>query len=265
MFNLSNLDNIGFAYTSSTKWLPESRWLHTTHSEPSVWCVSRIFSPQGNNIICLLQIDYGGLIRLRQHICPRLTRWFFTKSRSSSDGRCQQANPIIAKELTLSKSGRTHKTLHARNRCFNQSAVQGNSMQIYTEFGRVLNRIPQKWGRQLEHLQQLKMFTAYNEVHPKVIRNLAGTGTDDFGIQSVARSRPGCSLHQGASLWKDAPAGAAPGQNTLTWPCKPQHWTLFPSHIQQVHPTTAHTGKRRNSYHTQGIFQGKSSWLRDPT
>ena len=69
-------------------------------------------------------------------------------------------------------------------------------------------------GRHFKHLEQKTMITAYNEVNPKAIRNLPGADACDPEILSVERSRPGCSLHQGASLWNDAPAGAVPGQNT---------------------------------------------------
>ena len=93
------------------------------------------------------------------------------------------------------------------------------------------------------------MITAYKEVHPKVIRNLPGTGAYDSEIQSVERSRPGCSL---PSLWNDAPAGAAPGQKTGTRLCKPQHSTLSPNRTRQVHPITARTRKSRNGYRLQG-------------
>ena len=47
--------------------------------------------------------------------------------------------------------------------------------------------------------------------HKLVRRHLPGTGACDSENRSVERSRPGCSLHQGASSWNDAPAGAAPG------------------------------------------------------
>ena len=66
------------------------------------------------------------------------------------------------------------------------------------------------------------MITAYNKVHPQVLRKKTlGTGACDSEIQSAERIRPGCSLRQGASLWNDAPAGAAPGQKTGTRFCKP--------------------------------------------
>ena len=60
------------------------------------------------------------------------------------------------------------------------------------------------------------MIPAYNEVHPKVLRNLPGTVDCDSEIQSVERSRPACSIHQGATFWNDAPAGADPGRKTGT-------------------------------------------------
>ena len=103
------------------------------------------------------------------------------------------------------------------------------------------------------------MLTAYNEVHPKLIRNLLGTGACDFEIQSVERSRPGCSLHQAASLWNDAPSGAAPGQKTGTRLCRPRDWTPSPNHTRQVHPVTARTKKMRNGHRLQGLFQGRNS------
>ena len=77
------------------------------------------------------------------------------------------------------------------------------------------------------------MITAYNEVHSKTTWNLPGTGACDSGIQCVERSRPGCSIHQGASLLNDAPAGAAPGQKTGTQLCEPQHWNLSRNHIDK--------------------------------
>ena len=76
------------------------------------------------------------------------------------------------------------------------------------------------------------MFAAYNKIHPKVIWNLPGTGACDFKIRSVDRTRPGCCLHQGASLWNDAPAGAAPGQRSGTRVCKPQHWSFSLNHTR---------------------------------
>ena len=94
----------------------------------------------------------------------------------------------------------------------------------------------------------------------EVIRNLPGTGACDFEIQSVERSGPGCSLHQGASLWNDAPAGVAPGTRL----CKLRHWTLSPSHTRQVLPVTARTGKRRNGHRLQGFFQGRNSYFPVP-
>ena len=103
------------------------------------------------------------------------------------------------------------------------------------------------------------MITACNEMHPKLIRSLPGTGAYDSEIQSVERSRPGCPLHQGASLWNEAPAGAAPGQKTGTRLCKPQRWILSPNHTRQVHPVTVRTRKRRNGHRLQGLSQGKNS------
>ena len=103
------------------------------------------------------------------------------------------------------------------------------------------------------------MITVYNEMHPKVIRNLPGTGAYDSEIQSVERSRPGCPLHQGASLWNDAPAGPAPGQKTGTQLCKPQRLIPSPNHTQQVQPVTVRTRKRRNSHRLQGLSQGRNS------
>ena len=103
------------------------------------------------------------------------------------------------------------------------------------------------------------MIFPYNEVHRKVIRNLLGTGVCDFEIQSVERSRQGCSLYQGTSFRNDAPAGAAPGQKTGTRLCKPQNWTLSPNHTRQVHPVFARTRKKRSSHRLQEIFQGRNS------
>ena len=118
---------------------------------------------------------------------------------------------------------------------------------------------PVKTGRHLEHLQQIKMLIGYNSVHPQVIRNLPGTDAGDFGIQSVERTWPGCSLNQGASLWNDAPAGAAPGKKTGTRPRKLQHWTFSPNYILQVHLATADTGKRPNGHRPQGSFRSENS------
>ena len=103
------------------------------------------------------------------------------------------------------------------------------------------------------------MIIAYNEMHPKGIRNLPGTGAYDSEIQSVERSRPGCPLHQGASLWNDAPAGAALQQKTETRLCKPQCWILSPNHTRQVHPVTIRTRKTRNRHRLQGLSQGRNS------
>ena len=103
------------------------------------------------------------------------------------------------------------------------------------------------------------MLFAYNKVHPKLIRNLPRIGACDFGIPSVERSRPSCSLHQGASLWNDAPAGAAPGQKTGTRPFQPQDWTLSPNDIRQIHLVTAPTGERPNGRRLHGIFHGGNS------
>ena len=89
--------------------------------------------------------------------------------------------------------------------------------------------------------------------------NSPGRDACDYEIQSVERSRPGCSLHQGASSWKDAPAGAAPGQKTGTRLYKPQHWILSPNRTQQVHPATARARKRRNGHRLQGLSQGGKS------
>ena len=111
----------------------------------------------------------------------------------------------------------------------------------------------------MKHLKQMLMITAYNGVHSKVIRNLPGTGACDSEIQSVERSRPGCSLHQGVSPRNNAPAGAAPLQKTGTRLCIPQHWTPSPIHTQQVHPVTARTRKRRNGHRLQRLFQGRNS------
>ena len=111
----------------------------------------------------------------------------------------------------------------------------------------------------MKHLQQMKMLTAYNEVRPKVIRNLCGTLTCDFGIQSVERSRPGYSLHQGASSWNDAPAAAAPGQKVRTRPGKPHYGDISPNHIQQHHLATAHLAKQWNVHRLQATFQGRNS------
>ena len=71
-------------------------------------------------------------------------------------------------------------------------------------------------------------------MQPEVTWNLPGTGACDFRIPSVERSTQGCSLHQGASFWNDAPVGAAPGQKTGTQPCKPQYRTVSLDHTQQV-------------------------------
>ena len=103
------------------------------------------------------------------------------------------------------------------------------------------------------------MLTAYNEVHHKVKRNLPGTGACDFEVQSVEQSRPGCSLHQGASSWNVAPPGAAPGQKTRIRLCKPQHWIPSPNHTRHVHPVTAHTERRWNGHRLQGLFQCRNS------
>ena len=80
------------------------------------------------------------------------------------------------------------------------------------------------------------MLTGYKEVHIKVIRNLPGTDAADFEIKFVERSRPGCSLHQSAFLWNNAPAGAATGRKTGTRLCKPQHWSLSPATGNQAVP-----------------------------
>ena len=86
------------------------------------------------------------------------------------------------------------------------------------------------------------MIIAYNEVKPQLVRqNLPGTGACNTEIQSGERSRPGCSLHQGASSWSDAPAGAAPGQKTGTRLYKPQRWILSSSRTRQVHPCKTKT------------------------
>ena len=103
------------------------------------------------------------------------------------------------------------------------------------------------------------MRTDYNEVYPQTIRKLPRTNDGDSGNQSAERSRPGCSLHQGASFWNDDPAGAAPGRKTGTRLCKPQHWTLSPKHTRRVHLATAHRGKRWNGHRPQGLFQGRNS------
>ena len=103
----------------------------------------------------------------------------------------------------------------------------------------------------------ISAYNEYNEVHPKLVRQLTGAGACDSEIQSVERSRPGCSLHQGYSLRNDAPARAAPGQKTGTRLCKPQHWLPAPNHTRQFHPLTARTRKRRNGHRLQGIFQGR--------
>ena len=89
--------------------------------------------------------------------------------------------------------------------------------------------------------------------------NLPGKGACDSEIQSVERSRPGCSLHQGASSWNDAPAGAAPGQKTGTRPYKPQRWIPSPNRTQQVHRATVRARKRRNGHRLQGLSQGRNS------
>ena len=65
------------------------------------------------------------------------------------------------------------------------------------------------------------MLTGCNEMHPQVVPDVSGTYVDDFGIQSVARNRPGCSLHQGVALLKDTPAGTAPVRRTGIRLCKP--------------------------------------------
>ena len=111
----------------------------------------------------------------------------------------------------------------------------------------------------MKHLQQIMMITAYNEVHPKLIRNLHGTGAFYCEIQSVERSRPGYSLHQGTSLWNDTPAGAAPVKNTETRLYKPQHSIFSPNLTRQVYPVTARTGKKRNGHRFQGLFQGRNN------
>ena len=103
------------------------------------------------------------------------------------------------------------------------------------------------------------MIIAYNEVNSKALRILPGMCACDSDIQSVERSRPGCSRHQGNSLRNDAPAGAAPGQKTGTRLCKPQHWTFSPKHIRQVRPVTVRTRKRRNGHRLQGFSQGRNS------
>ena len=102
------------------------------------------------------------------------------------------------------------------------------------------------------------MLTAYNEVHPKVTRNLPGTGACDFEIQSVEQSRPGCSLHQDASSWNDAPPGATPREKTGFRLCKPQHWILSPTHTRQVHPVPAHTGKNRRVIASKDYFRAET-------
>ena len=81
----------------------------------------------------------------------------------------------------------------------------------------------------------------------------------DSEIQSDERSRPGCSLHQDASSWNDVPAGAAPGQKTGTWLCKPQRWITSSNHTRQAHPVTVRARKRRNGHRLQELFQGKNS------
>ena len=103
------------------------------------------------------------------------------------------------------------------------------------------------------------MLIGYNEVHSQVMQNLLGSDAGDFEIQSVERNRPGGSLHQGASLWIDAPAGAAPRRKTGTRLCKPQHWTFSPEQIQEIHPVPAHTGKRRNGHRPKDYFRAETA------
>ena len=50
---------------------------------------------------------------------------------------------------------------------------------------------------------------ATNKEHNKVIRKLPGSNGDDAEIQSAVRGWPRGSLHEGASSWNDATAGAA--------------------------------------------------------
>ena len=88
---------------------------------------------------------------------------------------------------------------------------------------------------------------------------LHGTVACDSEIQSVERSRPGFSLHQGASSWNDAPAGAAPGQKTETRLYKHQRWILSPNRTQQVLPATVPARKKRNGHRLQGLSQGRNS------
>ena len=89
--------------------------------------------------------------------------------------------------------------------------------------------------------------------------NLPGTGACDSEIYSVERSRPGCSLHQGASSLNDAPAGAAPGQKTETRLYRPQRRIPSPNRTQQVHAATVRARKRLNGHRLQGLSQGRNS------
>ena len=130
-------------------------------------CISIIFPPYNNSITCLLHMENSGLIHLRQRNRPRLFWRFLTDIPSSTEGRCKHTNSIINDEIALRMSGRTQKTLHPGNWRFNQSTVKGNSFRINTKIGQDLNWVSEIQGDQLEHLQQIKMFTGYKEVHLK--------------------------------------------------------------------------------------------------
>ena len=76
------------------------------------------------------------------HSRPRLISQFVTDTPGSIDGRHRKIDPIVAKEITLSKARRTHKNLHAGNRCLHKSVVQGNSILTHSEYGQLFNWIP---------------------------------------------------------------------------------------------------------------------------